>query len=204
MFTSYPISHYFPHFPYATGALLAAALVPKLRVCGFVYILGLYRSFKQTLLRDLQFLLSSQLLLVFIARTYEALFPGNGSLGCAVWLGAEIADSPGVPPGFDLANMNVGPPVPLVTTTAAAHHCCLTVATPHPLRCGSPSLPPILSGIVRDVSYISLNPWLLDFIQFNFLEVLVVFCVEVSRDRSYGCARRQSVSTYTSILAGTY
>ena len=40
-------------------------------------------------------------------------------------------------------------------------------------------------------------------IQLDFLAVLGVFCFENSFDLSYGCARRQSMSTYACILAGS-
>ena len=52
---SHPISSHFPHFLYVTGTLLAAALVLNPRVGGFAHVLGPCRSFKQTLLRDWQF-----------------------------------------------------------------------------------------------------------------------------------------------------
>ena len=66
-------------------ALLAAALVLNPREGGLAYVLGLCGSFKWTLLMDLQFLLPPQPPLVFIARSYEALFPNDGTLGCALW-----------------------------------------------------------------------------------------------------------------------
>ena len=59
-------NHFF-HFPYATGAILIAALVLNPRVGGFAYILGWYGPFKWTLLRDWQFLLPPQAPLVFAA-----------------------------------------------------------------------------------------------------------------------------------------
>ena len=47
----------------------------------------------------------------------------------------------------------------------------------------------------------SLTSWLTDFIKFEFLIVLVIICFQISCCPSLGCARRQSVSTYASILA---
>ena len=81
----HPTSSHFTHFPYAIGALLAVSLVLVPTVGGFVYILGLYGPFKQTLLRDQQVLPEPQTPLVFIARSYETLFywrwnPGLRSL----------------------------------------------------------------------------------------------------------------------------
>ena len=66
-------SSHFTHFPYATGTLLAAALVMIPRVGGFMYVLGPCRPFKQTLLRKWQLLLLPQPTLVFTARSCEAL-----------------------------------------------------------------------------------------------------------------------------------
>ena len=51
-----PISSHFTKSPYGTGAPLAVALVVVPRVGGFVYVLGWCKPFKQTLLRDQQFL----------------------------------------------------------------------------------------------------------------------------------------------------
>ena len=70
------------------------------------------------LLRDWQFILPPQPPLVFTARSYEALFPGAGPLGCVVWPGARIAYSQVSPPDFYPPHMHVGPPV--LPATAAA------------------------------------------------------------------------------------
>ena len=61
-----------------TGALLAAALVLKSQS----------GSFKQTLLRDWKFLLLPHPPLDFTARSYDALFPGAGTLGS--WSGLRL------------------------------------------------------------------------------------------------------------------
>ena len=42
-----PVSSHFTHFLYPAGALPAAALLVKLRVGGFEYILNLFEPFKQ-------------------------------------------------------------------------------------------------------------------------------------------------------------
>ena len=143
------ISSHFPCFLYATGTLPATALVLNPRVGLYAYILGPRSSFKRTLLRDWQFLSLSQTSLVFIARGYEALFLGAGTLGCVVWPGAGIACSPGVSSAFYWPQVNVGPPILLATTTASPQlsQCILS----------TPSLLPIWMNIS------CLNLWLLDF-----------------------------------------
>ena len=122
-------------------------------------------------------------------------FPSTGTLGCVVWPGYGVAFSPSVPPGFYLPHVNMGPPVPLATAAAAW-----------------PSLPPChhtVSSLPR--LPISAPPSRLDeyfffkSLVFGLLYTLVfwqffVFCFEVSFDTSYGCVRRQSMFTYTSIL----
>ena len=40
--------------------------------------------------------------------------PGAGTLGCAVWFGAGIAGSQGIPPDFYLLHVNVGSPVSIL------------------------------------------------------------------------------------------
>ena len=87
------------------------------RLGGFEYVLRQREPFKWTLLRDQQFLPLLQPLLVFTARSYEALSSGIGTLGCAIWPGAEIAPSPSVPPDFYPPHMNVGPPILSATAT---------------------------------------------------------------------------------------
>ena len=98
--------------------LLAAALVVNSRVNGFMSILGLCGSFKQSLLRDWKFLPPPQLPLVFTARSYEALFSWLGTLGCRVFPRSRMAHFPGVPPSFYLPHVNVGPPIPPATTVS--------------------------------------------------------------------------------------
>ena len=57
---THPISNYFTHFLYATGVLLAVALVVIPSLGGFAYVLGPCGPFKWTLLRNQQFLLPPQ------------------------------------------------------------------------------------------------------------------------------------------------
>ena len=114
--------------------------------------------------------------------------PDAGTLGCGIWAGAGIACSRGIPPDFYPPHVKVGPPIlPLLMPLCAALHLlgpgCLS--------------PPILSVWMS----VALNPGCQTSIQFDFLAV-PVFCFEVSCDSSCGCARRCSMSTYTSILTG--
>ena len=119
-------NHFF-HFPYATGAILIAALVLNPRVGGFAYILGPCGSFKWTLLRDQWFLPVPQSPLGLQPEVMRLYFLGTGTLGCAVYPGAGIAHSPDVPSNFYLPHVNVGLSVPLAAATAASfplpHHC---------------------------------------------------------------------------------
>ena len=147
-----PVSSHFTHFPHVTDTLLAVALVEVPRVGRFAFILGPWGPFKQTLLRDWQFLPPPQPPLVFIARSYEALFPSAGTLGCVVWPEARIARSPGIPPDFYPPHINVGPPIPQLPPLPHCLH--LATTTPHPLRPGSlsSSLLPVWMNMA------SLNP----------------------------------------------
>ena len=67
------------------------------------------------------------------------------------------------------------------------------------------SCPPWLpvSAHLTGLGISSLTSWLSDFIQFDFLAVLGVFCFSICCCPSFGCMRKQSVSTYASILAGS-
>ena len=84
------------------------------RVGGFVYILGPCGSFQQTLLWGWEFLLLLQLLPVFSARGFEALFPHTGTLGWAVCLS----------PWFILVYLhaNVGLPPPCSESSLSKLH----------------------------------------------------------------------------------
>ena len=72
---------------------------------------------------------------------------------------------------------------------------------PHPVLqpppcCDSSRLGYLSLPLLMVLMGVSLTPWLLDFIQFNFLAVLVIFCFYICCSY-FGCARRQSISTYT-------
>ena len=121
-------------------------------------------------------------------------FPSSGTLGCSVWPGAGISHSPGVPPGFYVPHVNVGLPVPWATTTASLQppHYCNTTSTP-PQLCPS-CMNTRLDEYLFFKSLVVRPPYSSIFWQFWLF-------FKVSCDPSYGCARRQSMSTYTSILA---
>ena len=114
----------------------------------FAYVLRPCRPFKPSFLRLWQFLLLPQPALVFTARSY-----GTGSLGCAVWPGAGIACSQGIPPDFYLPHMNVGLPVPQLPLPLCS--------TPHLLA--SVPISTTLPLLPAWVNVASLNPWLSDF-----------------------------------------
>ena len=89
-------------------------------VGGFVYILGPCGSLQQTLLQGWEFLLLPQPLQIFPVRSFQALFPCSGTVGCAVCLTPQLS-LPVYP------HANVGPPsppataLPLVLSAPAAH-----------------------------------------------------------------------------------
>ena len=119
---------------------------------------------------------------------FEALFPCTGTLGCVV-----------CHPVHQLLPHRPAAPLPILLHNPPPHW----VRQPPP--CSESSLPCCLSPPFLPVwvSVSSLSPWWLDFhaVQFSgssgcFL-FLNCFCP------SLGCVRRHSVSTYTSILAGS-
>ena len=90
------------------------------RVGGFAYVPGPCGSFKQTPLRDQQFLPLPHPPMVFTARSYEALFSWPWNPGLRGLAGhAGMARSPGVPPSLYPPQVNVGPPIPQAVSTAA-------------------------------------------------------------------------------------
>ena len=90
--------------------------------------------------------------------------PGAGTLGCAVWPGAGITHSQGIPPDFYLPYMNVGLPVliPLLLQPPPLH------VIPHLLA----SLPHLWVSDLLPVwmNVASLNPWLSDFHTVRFFD----------------------------------
>ena len=101
-------------------------------------------------------------------------FPHAGILGCAVCL-APQSFLPVYP------HASVGPPyppadtqLPISSPPTSLHECFF------------------FNSLVVTLSY-----------SFDFLAVLVIFCFQICCCPSFGCARRHSVSTYMSILAGS-
>ena len=125
----------------------------------------------------------------FSVRGFEALFPCVGTLGCAVCL------IPSCSSWFICTRMWGR----LVCQLLPIH----PVLQPPPFRqCslpGCPSLP--LLPVWMNVS--SLSPWLLDFHTVRFSVSSGCFLFLNCCCPSFGCARRHSVSTYASILAGS-
>ena len=93
---------------------------------------------------------------------------------------------PFVPPGLSVLRMNVGPLSPPAATLSPV------------LSAPLPSPPLLLVW----VSVSSLTPWLLDFHTVRFSVSSDCFLL-LNCCPSFGCARRHSVSTYASILAGS-
>ena len=69
------ISNHIPHFPKMSSILLFAALLLIPRVSGFADVLGPWWPFKQTLLRDQQFLLLYQPPLIYSQRLCSFILP---------------------------------------------------------------------------------------------------------------------------------
>ena len=118
-----PTSSHFTHFPYATGV--------GSQMGGFAHVIGLCGPFKETLLRDQQFLQLPQpnwLLQPEVMRFY---LPSAGNLGCTVCPRAGIAFSPGILPNFYPPHMNVGPPILPVTATSLWPHLILSSLASH-------------------------------------------------------------------------
>ena len=150
-------------------------------VGGLIQVLGPCGSLQQTLLWTWELLPPSQCPQVFIATGFEALFPHIGALGCVVCLTPQL-----FLPVYPYAN--AGPPSP----PAATLLCVLSALTDYS------SLP--LLTVWMNVS--SLTPWLSDFHTVRF-PGLSGFFSYICCCPSFGCARRQNVSTYAYILAGS-
>ena len=87
-------------------------------------------------------------------------------------------------------------PPPRSTSLALSSNCCLAASPLHP---GCP-FPPLLQ-VWMNVS--SLSPWLSDFHTVRFSVSSGCFLLLNCCCPCFGCARRHSVSTYASILAGS-
>ena len=131
---------------------------------------------------------------------FEALFPCTGTLGCMVCITLP-------PPPFLPVYLcsNVG----LWGLPAAAWPTLLHNLPPHwvhqPPPCHESSLPGCLFLTLLPVwmNVSSLSPWLSDFHTVRFSVSSGCFLFLNCRCPSFGCARRPSVSTYTSILTGS-
>ena len=170
------------------------------RVGGLVHALDPCGSLQWPLLWGWEFLL---LLLqppwVFSIIVLRLYFPHGGALGCVV----IFAPVPFLPVYICV---NVGPQSLLAAAWPALFHNPPPHWVLHPQRCREfsllhcPSLP--LLQVWMNVS--SLSPWLLDFhtVQVSVSSVCFLF-LNCCCSSSFGCARRHSVSTYASILAGS-
>ena len=92
--------------------------------------------FKQTLLRNWQFLPLPQSPLVLQLEVMSLYFPGAGTLGCAVWPGAGISCSQGVPPDFYPPHVNVG--LPFCWSPWLLTHCHHPASSPPRLPVSAP------------------------------------------------------------------
>ena len=116
--------------------------------------------------------------------------PSARTLGCVVWPG--ITHSQGVPPDFHPPHVNVGPPMPIplpLHTTrcllASLPHLLISSPTTHLDKCG------FFKSLVVRLPHSSI-----------FWQLWTLLVWGFSCNSFYGCARRWSVSTYTSILTG--
>ena len=120
---------------------------------------------------------------------FEALFPYTGTLGCAVccWVYQLLP----------CCQLQLCPPRSTIHHLAGSTSLCLATSLLHP---GCLSLP--LLPVWMKVS--SLSPWLSGFHTVRFSVSSGCFLFLNCCCPSFGCARRHSVSTYASILAGSH
>ena len=141
---------------------------------------------------------------VFTQR-FEALFLGAGALGFAVCFAPHHSSGLSVRKCgvagsashhlVGVCQLQPGLPCSTIRHLAGSPSRCLAVSPLHP---GCPS-PPLLL-VWMNVS--SLSPWLSDFHTVRFSGSSGCFVFLNCCCPSFGCARRHSVSTYASILAG--
>ena len=152
------ISSHFAHSLRATGALPGVALVLNPRVGGVVYVLRPCGSFKWSFLKIQCCFCRPNPHWFLQPEVTEIYLPGAGALCCAVWLGAGIACSQGIPSSFYTSHVNVGlpVPVPLLLPPLLTTACLLTVSA-------SLRLLPVWMNVAP------LNYWLSDFhtVQFS-------------------------------------
>ena len=124
---THPISSYFTHSPYVTGT---PYVLVNPRVGGFVYLLRQCGPFKQSLLKIWQFLLPPQHHWFLWHKIMGIHLPHAGTLGCAVWHGAGITCSSGVPRCLYPPHLNVGPPILLPLHTSPCLSTSFRVSAP--------------------------------------------------------------------------
>ena len=119
---------------------------------------------------------------------FEAFFPHTGTLGCAVCCRVQQL----LPCGPAAAL-----PTPLHSPLPHWVHQPLPCRESSPPHCLSPPLLPVWMNVS------SLSPWLSDFHTVRFSGSSGCFLLLNCCCPSLGCARKHSVSTYASILAGS-
>ena len=126
---------------------------------------------------------------IFTARSFEALFPQAGILGCKVCLSPQLSL-------LAYLHMSVGHPY------ASSH---LTQPRLPLLCCASfPSWLPISTPLTSLDEHFFFNSLVVGLpYSLIFLAALVVFCFSIGCYSSFGCVKKRSISTYASILART-
>ena len=155
------------------------------QVVGLVYILGPCGSLQQTLLWGWELLPLPQPPQDFTARGFEALCLHTGTLGCMICLAPQL-----FLPVY--LHANVGLSAAISPALSSSFH--LVMHPPHP-RFPSPPLLPVWINVS------SLTLWLLDFPTVWFSGSSCYFFFKICCCPSFGCVRKQIVSTYASILA---
>ena len=137
---THPDAGHFHVSSYATSALPTVALVLNPREGESAEVLSPCGPFKRSLLKIQQFLPCRNPHWFVQPEIMGIYLPGAGTLGCAVWPGAGIAVSQGMPPNFYSPHMNV-----CFAATASPHRTvsphlstCLCVSSPstHLDECG--------------------------------------------------------------------
>ena len=173
-------------------------------VGGSVYVLDSCGSLQQTLLRGWEFLLlPPQPPQVFSFRGLRLYFGASRGWG-------GLFHSPAVPPGLSMCECGaIGSTSHHLVGSASCSLACpvpqsATLLGPPAVPCCESSPPSCLSLPLLPVwmNVSSLSPWLLDFHTVWFSGSSGCFLFLNCCCPSFGCARRHSVSTYASILAG--
>ena len=169
----HPALNHLPGYPQANWALLV--LIP--RWMDFVYVLGLCGSLQQTLLWDWEFFLLLKPPTEFYSQRFWGFSSPHWNPGLR-----GLSYSQVVPPSLSACKCG----------TIRWASCHLAVGPLHP-SCLSPPLLPVWMKVS------SLTPWLLDFHTVQFSGSSGSFCFKISCCPSFDCARKQSMSTYTSL-----